>query len=348
MIPVRWVHELRADPRPKLFGYASPGPVRVWSLRLLEERANDDFLVRHALRDARRYEPLRELLDCWRPEGHWGVERLYMRSFGEQAAEDRALLQAIRNLHLLHLYCWRGEGGYLPEAAELILDRSRPDGYLQFVSADSSLAAGRGRGRGPSFLRSDHWPGVAAAALAALGVEDRRLDDFYGWLERTQRDDGGWLPKYLADRLRPSGGDAESHPLPSHPLHTVNFAWALSAHPRRRESGALRRAAEFLLETARRFIDRGKSAPADRLGRLACPQWGFDGLKALRIALDAGCGPEHEGVRLLAEWLVGEQKTSGLWHGRGRRPLHDEDLFVTMWAVAALKSVFDRETPDGE
>jgi len=260
LIPVRWVHELRADPRPKLFGYASPGPVRVWSLRLLEERANDDFLVRHALRDARRYEPLRELLDCWRPEGHWGVERLYMRSFGEQAAEDRALLQAIRNHHL----------------------------------------------------------------------------------------HGGWLPKYLADRLRPSGGDAESHPLPSHPLHTVNFAWALSAHPRRRESGALRRAAEFLLETARRFIDRGKSAPADRLGRLACPQWGFDGLKALRIALDAGCGPEHEGVRLLAEWLVGEQKTSGLWHGRGRRPLHDEDLFVTMWAVAALKSVFDRETPDGE
>lgn len=337
MKPVRYVHALKADPRPKLFGFESPGPVRAWALRLLEDREESDFLLKHALRDAGRYQHRVEIEEGWRAEGHWGVDRLYMRARGEAAAADKALIDAIRNLALLHLHCRPGKGeesgGYLEATAEFILARSRQDGSLELdTPARKTDKAGH-----QSFRTSGHWAGVAIAALLNFGIQDSRIDSFFHRLETTQREDGGWLPARL--HRRPTKENLE---LPSHPLYTTAFAWALSSSTSWRTSSAALRAAENLLRTALRTVRPYKAATERHWRRLAAPQWEFDALRALEIALDTGVDPRSDDVLRIARWLIKSQRSSGIWKAEpawGKRP--DEDLFVTLRAAVALKRLID-------
>lgn len=335
MKPVRYCHLMRADPRPRLFGFQSPGPVRAWALRLLEDRSEDDFMVRHALRDAARYEPRVDLLRDWRAEGHWGVDRLFMRARGEAAAQDKAVIDAIRSLGLLHLYCWQGrEGeGHLSEAAELILDwaesvhlfaRHRPD--QQKVRSEGITGT----------VRLNHWAGIGIKLLLMLGIEDPRIEVFCEWLVSAQSDDGGWPPRVVADR-RAEGGSA----LPGHPLYTAAFAYALNSHPRWTGSETVRRAAEFLLNHALLPVAPYRRAGAARWLQLANPQWGYDAITALELALDAGL-TDHPHLQRVARRLAEEQDVSGLWRARPPWcPGPDEDLFVTLRAAVVLKRLID-------
>jgi len=340
MYPTRYLNHLKHDPRPKLFGYKSPGAVRAGALRFLEDRDENDFLMRHSLRDAAAYQPLRDLIESWRPDGGWGTDRFYMRRWGEAAARDKALLTTARNLTLLHLYGWRQKEddyeGYLEEATELLLARSQDDGFLQFISPDNGRLADEER---TWALRSDHWPGIAVAALLNLGVNDRRIERFFEWLEANQRPDGGWLPE-IELRRHASGGS-----LPSHPLHTTNFALALSSHPEWKSSATARQAAEFLVRSAFTTIGPYEKANERLWYRLSEPQWGFDALKVLTIALDCGLGPEDEGIMRIVDWLLNDQQTSGLWRSSRRRPGPDEDQFLTLKAVTAIKRIYDDLAP---
>ena len=263
-----------------------------------------------------------------------------MRTYGEAAASDKALVETIKNLALLHLYCWRDEGeyveGYLEEAKELILGRAQPDGSLKLASDASLEINDKER---PEILPPDHWVGTAAAILLRLGVEDQRIDRLISWLEVNQRFDGGWLPEIYKEQYREKE-DAGSE-LPSHPLSTACFAQALIAHPQSRREETARRAIECLLSL---------SLPSTRLStagldmqweRLAEPQWGFDTLKLLHSALDAGFDLENEGVVRLANRVVGLQLSSGLWRSSRKRPEPDEDLFLTLSATVALKKAFE-------
>ena len=335
--PTRYLTKLKADPRPKLFGYKAPGAVRLGALRLLEDRDDDDFLMRHAQRDSRDYQPCRDLLAGWHENGSWGSDRFYMRRWGEAAARDKALLTTARNLSLLHLYGWRpdedySQNDYLDEAIELLLARAKEDGWLQFISPDSSRIAEEDKS---SASHADHWPGIAVAVLLNFGVADTRIERFFDLLEREQRPDGGWLPELEARRH--SGG----YSLPSHPLHTANFALALSSHPNRRNGEAARRASRLLLNHAFLPVSSYRKAGEDLWKQLAEPQWGFDALKVLWISLDCGFGPQDEGAKKIVEWLIEAQGSSGLWHTARKRPGPDEDLFLTLRAAAAVKRVFD-------
>lgn len=335
--PTRYLSKLKADPRPKLFGYKSPGAVRLRALQLLEDRSDDDFLVRHAQRDSRDYQPRRDLLAGWHDDGSWGSDRFYMRRWGETAARDKALLTTARNLTLLHLYGWRPDEDYsqndfLDEAAELLLSRARDDGHLQLLSPDNTRIADEDKSLAS---RADHWPGIAVAALMNFGVADPRIKRFLDLLEREQRPDGGWLPALEARR------HVGEEQLPSHPLHTANFALALSTHPERRDGEAARRAASFLLDHAFRAVGGYRKAGLELWEQLAEPQWGFDTLKVLWIALNCGVGPQDTGVNKLVKWLIEAQASSGLWRSARKRPGPDEDLFLTLRATAAVKKVYD-------
>ena len=332
--PTRYLEVLEYDPRPKLFGYQAPGIVRARSLRLLEDRAEEDYLLRHSLRDATAYQSLTELLEDWREDGTWGTDRLYMRRMGEVAATDKALLTTIRNLALLNLYGWEPErgDGFMEEAAEALLSRSRGDGWIELISRGNASVPAEERRHA---ARSDHWPGIAVASLLKLGVRDDRIEHFLELLEATQRADGGWLPP---DAL--TSADADPVSLSSHPLHTSNFAVALLAHPERREGEAVRRAAGFLLDAA--FTSGRYKKTSDGLWRqLAEPQWGFDALKVLWLAFHCDFGPEDERVMRIARWLAGEQGSNGLWRSSRRSPGPDEDLFLTLKAASAIKHLYD-------
>jgi hypothetical protein len=330
--PTRYLGKLKADPRPKLFGYKSPGAVRARALKLLEDRSDDDFLMRHALRDARDYPPRKEIIADWHENGGWGSDRFYMHRWGEAAARDKVLVTATRNLALLSLYAWRpgedeSEVDYLDEAAELILKRAGADGGLRFISPENNRAAEEGV---RWIEANEHWPGIAVAALLELGVEGQRLERYLDFLERNQRPDGGWLT-----------GSEAAQDRPSHPLLTANYALSLCAHPQRRSGEAARRAARFLLDNAFKTVGDHRLAGAALWERPALPQWGFDALKALKIALDAGFGPNDAGVMRIVEWLIGEQESSGLWHTTRRQPVPDEDLFLTLKATAVMKRIYD-------
>ena len=334
--PTRYLEVLEYDPRPKLFGYQAPGVVRARALRLLENRDEDDYLLRHSLRDAKTYGPLAELLDDWQEDGTWGTDRLYMRRMGEVAASDKALRTTIRNLALLSLYGWEPsqEEGFVEEAAEVLLSRSTAEGWIELISPNNPSVPPDERSHA---ARSDHWPGIAASALLHLGVRDDRIERYLDLLEETQRADGGWLPQ---SELSRAGGNRDSASLPSHPLHTANFAVALLSHPERSSGEAVRRAAGFLLDAV--FTSgRYKKTAKGLWQQLAEPQWGFDALKVLWLAFHCDFGPEDERVMRIARWLAEEQGSNGLWKSRRRHPGPDEGLFLTLKATSAIKHLYD-------
>ena len=238
---VKYLKELKYDARPKLFGFAAPGPVRAQALVGLENRQPKDFLLRHALKDCPKYEPRVRLLESWKMDGTWGADRLYMKSHGEAAADDRALVESIKNLYALDLYLWdEEEEGYLEELAEKIIERSDDDGFIRMISRKARWT----EGKDTSVYASDHWGGLAVALLVRYGFDDPAIDSFYQYMERTQRADGGWLPEFF---VKSAGGTVDEKTMPSHPLHTYSYATALAIHPDYSGSDAFRRAVTFLL-----------------------------------------------------------------------------------------------------
>lgn len=335
--PLRFLKALQHDPRPKLFGFATPGAVRAMALRGLENRPASDFLYRHALKDCPRYEPLERLLENWGEDGAWGVDRLFMRANGEAAALDRALAQTVRNLALLRLYQWGDfeEEGYLPEAAEAILSRAEPDGYIRFISKNARWAKGEHKG----VFRSDHWGGFAVSELLKFGIADERIDRYFVWLLENQRDDGGWLPEYYERQWQDRG------PSPSHPLHTYAAAVALSAHAEHRSNEAFNKALDYLLEVCFTRVGPYKRASKSRWFNLAAPDFGHSALGVLELAADAGIGQDDERLTPLIEWLVSEQKRGGLWSVSKRTTHKDEGMFLTLRAAVAVKKIVNDNTP---
>ena len=163
------------------------------------------------------------------------------------------------------------------------------------------------------------------------------------WLEEGQRPDGGWLPESYQRRHTVNSNAIE---LPSHPLCSANFALALIAHPQWKDSDMARRAAEYLLGEAFKSVEPYGRSSMKQWERLAEPQWSYDALKVLNIALDDGFGPEHEGVGRIVDWLIDSQLSSGIWRSARKRPGPDENLFVTLRATATLKRVFDDLAPE--
>jgi hypothetical protein len=342
--PLRFLQHLKHDPRPKLFGYNAPAPVRALALRGLENRPDSDYLFRHAMRDCPVYAPRVRLLEDWKGDGTWGVDRLFMRRHGEAAADDRALVTTVRNLARLSFYLWTGEDddGYLDEAAALILDRAREDGSVPFISRDARWT----RDEHPSVYSSDHWGGFAMAILVGNGFEDPRIDGFYRWLLENQRADGGWLPEYYA-RQAPDDADRES--LPSHPLHTTAATTALAVHPRHRETESCHRAARFLLRNRFREDLPYDRASSGRWGWLGVPDFGYSALNALSLAADAGIGGDDKEVKDLIAWLAAQQQKDGTWRPGGSRPgMPDESLFLTLRASVAVKRLVDDLVPPPE
>jgi hypothetical protein len=288
------------------------------------------------MRDCERYEAYTHLLESWHPDGSWGVDRLFMRKAGEAAAQDRALVQVVRNLAQLKKYLWNtDEGGYLDEAAELVLQRSKDDGYLQFISANARWAAGEHE----SVYRSDHWAGYAVAALIDLGVSDDRIDRFFEYLKETQRDDGGWLPEFYARSL---SADSKGV-LPSHPLHTAAFATALAAGS---ESKIVRtmliRAVDFLLAHCFKAVGPYKRSSAGRWNVLASPDFGQSALSALYLAAEAEIGAHDPRVAPLLSWLKGKQEENGMWPvTKSSAPFPNEQLFLTLDATVIVKRLVD-------
>ena len=339
--PLRFLSVLTHDPRPKLFGFATPGAVRAQALHGLENRPASDFLYRHALKDCPGYEPLVRLLDGWKEDGTWGVDRLFMRANGEAAALDRALAQTVRNLSLLHSYQWDSvdEEGFFPEAVDAILSRAEPDGFIQFISKDARWV----KGEHSSVVRSDHWGAFAVAELIKFGVVDERIQRYLSWLIANQRDDGGWLSEYFA--LQWQG----SNPAPSHPLHTYAAAVALAAHPDHRTSNAFHRAIDYLFTVCFTRVGPYKRASKSRWQSLAAPDFGQSALGLLELAAKAGIGQDDGRLKPLLEWLAAQQRRGGVWPISRRHPSHkDEESFLTLRAAVAVKRIVDDNTPPKE
>lgn len=336
--PLRFLKVLTHDPRPKLFGFATPGAVRAMALHGLENRPASDFLYRHALKDCPGYEPRVRLLEDWNDDGTWGVDRLFMRANGEAAALDRALAQTVRNLALLRLYQWDNyeEEGYLPEAVEAILSRAEPDGYIRFISKNARWVGGEHR----SVSRSDHWGAFAVSELIHFGISDQRINRFYSWLLGSQRNDGGWLPEFHERQWQ--GGDTA----PSHPLHTYAAAVALLAHAEHRGGDEFRRALDYLLKVCFTRVGPYKRAAKSRWHSLAAPDFGHSALGVLELAAEAGIGQDDERLKPLIEWLKAQQVRGGVWPVSRRQPSHrDEELFLTLRAALAIKKIVNDNTP---
>jgi hypothetical protein len=329
-----YLKHLRIDPRPKLFGFSAPGPVRLRALRDLEDRPDSDFLVRHATKDCHHYEPLATLLSHWRTDGTWGTDRLFLRAHGEGAALDRALVDATRFLTLLHCFAWRdADEPRLAAAADSLLARAHKDGFLGFISRTAEWI----RGEHTSVLRSDHWGGYAAAALLRLGVDHPALDRYVTWLQTNQRADGGWLPEYHARTA------ARGEPLPSHPLHTAAGAAALAAHPRMAASPALKRAVDFLLDRCFQQVGAYARSSADRWSVLNEPDFGYGIIAVLARATDAGLTIADERVARIASILREAQQDTGFWIPDGKRldEHPDEGIFLTLAAASTVRRLID-------
>ena len=336
--PLRFLSVLTHDPRPKLFGFATPGAVRAQALHGLENRPASDFLYRHALKDCPVYEPRVRLLEGWKEDGTWGADRFFMRANGEAAALDRALAQTVRNLSLLRSYQWNEieEEGFFPEAAEAILSRAETDGFIRFISKDARWV----KSEHASVLRSDHWGAFAIAELIGFGVEDERIDRFYSWLLGNQRDDGGWLPEYYERQWQ--GSD----PAPSHPLHTYAAAVSLGSHPKHKNSKAFRRVLDYLFHICFTKVGSYKRASKSRWYSLTAPDFGQNALGVLELAAVAGIGKDDERLRSLIEWLTAQQKRGGVWPVSRRQVSHkDEESFLTLRAAVAIKIIIDDNTP---
>ena len=330
--PYKYLNELKHDVRPKLMGFASPGAVRASALRLLENRPESDFLFRHAMKDVSGYAPLQQLLMGWNKEGHWGIDRLYMRLKGEDAALERALREAVRSLHRLMGYLWNGKKGRLKRTAELLLAGAESDGLISLV-----------RGKSKSRRRADHWGGYAVEALVSLGVEDERIENFYSYLLKTQRQDGGWLPQVI---IRASGLSNQAS-LPSHPLYTVSFARALAASDKHRDTEAFRKAVGFLLGSC--FSEDFKYKKFNPRGwyTLAWPTFGFSALEILLLAADAEIDQESESLKKIIRWIVDQQEKSSLWKATVKRQLYpDEEMFLTMVCAGTIKELLDDPPED--
>jgi hypothetical protein len=325
--PYKYLNELKHDVRPKLMGFASPGAVRASALRLLENRPESDFLFRHAMKDVPGYSPLQQLLMGWNKEGHWGIDRLYMRLKGEAAALERAKRECVRNLHRLTSYLWNGRKGRLKQAAELLLSGAEESGFISVVDKSSK-----------SRRQADHWGGYLVDALVTLGVEDKRIDHFYHYLAETQRDDGGWFPPLV---LKASGLE-DQEGLASHPLYTVSFARALAAHDEYRSSEGFKKAVDFLLDVCFREDLEYKKFGTKGWYTLAWPTFGFSALEILLLAADAGVDAEDERLDNIIKWLTGEQDKSSIWKATVKRQLYpDEELFLTMTCAGTLKELLD-------
>lgn len=339
-----YLKHLRIDPRPKLFGFSAPGPVRLRALRELEDRPGSDFLVRHAARDCNHYEARNMLLSQWRTDGTWGTDRLFLRAHGETAANDRALVDTVRCLTLLQRFAWRDDEGdpRLQAAADSILARGQEDGFLGFISRGAAWA----RSEHVSVFRSDHWGGFACAALLDLGVRRPAIDRFIAWLESNQRPDGGWLPEYHVHDVARN----ERERKPSHPLHTASAAAALAAHPRTRVGASLRRAVEFLLDRCFTPVGDYARSTAERWRILNEPDFGYGGPAVLTRAADAGYSITDERVVRIIEFLRDRQQDTAFWIPEGKRMDEnpDEGFYLTLAIAAAVRRLVDikvAETP---
>lgn len=325
--PYKYLNKLKHDARPKLMGFASPGAVRAASLKLLENRPSDDFLLRHALKDCPGYNALKDILAGWSKEGHWGIDRLYMRLKGEDAAQERALRNAIRNLHRLAMYLWNGKGGKLKRTARLLLDGMGEDGFISVVHNRKSKRR-----------KVDHWGGYAVEALITLGIEDDRFDRFFQYLLKNQRADGGWLPELAV----PASLREQAEGLPSHPLFTVSFARAMAASDKWRESAEFAKAVEFLLSICFRKDLGYKKFKNDGWHTLACPTFGYSAIEILRLAADAEVNPEDGRIKDIITWLVEQQEKSSLWKTTvNRKPYPDEEMFLALECATTIKELLD-------
>jgi squalene cyclase len=326
--PLEYLKILKFDPRPKLFGYAAPGPVRALALKALEGRKDSDFLLRHAIKDCPRYEARKKLLKTWTASGHWGIERLFMRKNGEAAARDRALVNAIRNLYQLNLYLWFGEEGdeqHLEALADLVLERARPDGSIHFISENATWT----EGLAGTVFTSDHWGGFAVSILTLYGYEDEKLNLYINHLKVSQREDGGWLPEYFAKE-----GETVSHP-----LHTISNAFALSAvEPK---SAATIKAVEFLLSNWTADSFSYKRAGQYEWFKLEVPSFTFNALNILSIAAEAGFASDDPRIDRILKWLIGEQQKDGTWPVSANREVRkNEELFLSLRVAMVIKQFY--------
>lgn len=327
MKPYRYLNELKHDVRPRLMGFASPAAVRASALRLLENRPASDFLYRHAMKDCPGYAPLNQLLQGWNKEGHWGIDRLYMRLKGEDAAWERAMKTAVRNLHHLMTYLWNGKGGRLKKTAKNLLAGSEKSGFVSFV-------------KGNSLRRElDHWGGYAVEALVSYGIEDERIGRFFQYLVENQRDDGGWLPAPLQKELGPGGE--------SHPLHTVAFARAMAADEKWSNSNEFKKAVDFLLSICFQELPHHRKFKTEGWKTFSWPCFGYSALEIFLLAVDAAVDHEDERLQKVLKWLVGEQDKDSLWKATVKRKLYPgEEMFLTMVCAGSVKELLDDREED--
>jgi hypothetical protein len=240
---------------------------------------------------------VKELDDSQLPDGSW---------------TDRDLAWSLRRYGMLGL-----EPDYEPvsRAVEYCFSRQQADGSwpIPHRSVDDRLARS-------GYDMIPLQTALPLVGLSACGLaEDPRCEKAYQWLLNQRLEDGAW-PAGITDGVY--GYIAGYRRLPHSRWgcrsNTTGVLLALCGHPQLRHSPEALRALDLLLaretrdaanlgfETARLFGFERVRGLFTRFAR-------FDPLLALELAAGVGAGISDERVADLAEWVIDQRSSNGLW-----------------------------------
>lgn len=327
-------------------------PVRYWLLKDVMGKDREDALMKRAVAECEDYPPRVKLLQALREDGTWPISKQ------RKAAEDGGpgppigwtYTTMLRNLHALLQYRTSRDEGNVRAALELIFSWQTKEGYIPGPWTDA--------------FPLTHYNGYAVHDLCRFELSrDKRVRRIIGWLEKSQRSDGGWIIPFLMDvRSLPEYShmkfrefiDAMRHAdktrfeartfphIPSCIWTTMQVVWGLVEDPRSARSASIRRGADFFLD---RFFTRNYHKTfyysETNWTRLKYPPHFGSGLSALDTLTRLGYGPDDPRMDRPIRWLLSVRSRDGFW-SQSERPNPEKDQWITVTALRILRSYSDR------
>lgn len=301
---------LNKDPRPTLFGFRSPGCVRAAALLGIEDRADDDFLVRHANKDILRYPELITLLETWGNDGHWGISRLQMKAMGLKKAEKIAIRTAIQHLMQLQLYQY-----------DLSRNTRRLKTLISFCTP--SVFA-------PAILHNRLSVQASALTLVLSQAQLFSLipDEYRKMLEQ-------WLSQV-------EQGEDTANPIswenPQRSISACHLGLAGLQAAGIDSSQTALQLLQWIAETGDQF--------REEWSRMMMPSIRFSWKSCLELAVIANLTTTDPLVKPWVDAVIAEQQDNSLWQSDRKDPLPDENLFLTLDIVLLLKQLVKNTLDD--
>ena len=266
-----WKRILKADPTEWLLEEDNPA-VRYWTLRDLVRGTRKQFEA--ARKQASGSGVVDEVFRQQKPEGHW-----------ENPDNMHAphCTSTIYQLTLLGDLGLTAEDVRIVKGVEAVLKTQRGDGGFPGHNPRKCAYGPYDIGL---IIRFMHQFGLA---------DDPRLAQMYGWVEKHQTREGGWVG--AKGKCRPVAGGCLNG--------TANVLWGLAAAEEFAGTTVARKGIEFLASAIASRPYRGR--------QLSYPQFWVDGVKLAEIYLKLGVSAEQEPLKGCLKSILALQENNGRW-----------------------------------